>query len=123
MFYNVLTNKLNYSLDKRYHFYHILVHNYLKLSELNEEHISKTLFKIIYKYNKNIIENDIENIVSKENINGIKLKQIVTNNDYKKLMQIFNGLNIKINEWIQIHNVLKVWMEIKYIRINYKRII
>eukprot|EP01084_Bolivina_argentea_P051915 95421_1 len=44
MFYNVLSEQLNYSLDKRHQFYHILLHQYIKLSELNQYNISQILY-------------------------------------------------------------------------------
>ncbi len=53
MSHDILTNKLKYSLDKRDHFYRILVHSYLQVSELNARYVTKTLFKIVF-------ENDID---------------------------------------------------------------
>eukprot|EP01084_Bolivina_argentea_P194253 333258_1 len=37
MFYSILYDKLNYSLDKRHQFYHILLHHHMKLSDFNPE--------------------------------------------------------------------------------------
>eukprot|EP01084_Bolivina_argentea_P227253 383821_1 len=76
IFYEILSQKLNYSLTKRHQFYHILLHHFIKLSELNEDNISKILltrFNITCKHNKyikNIQLNDIKEIINKQQING-----------------------------------------------------
>eukprot|EP01084_Bolivina_argentea_P108891 194625_1 len=46
MFYDILANKLHYSLNKRHQFYHILLHHYLKLSDLNKQNTIQILFKL-----------------------------------------------------------------------------
>eukprot|EP01084_Bolivina_argentea_P108892 194626_1 len=46
MFYDILSNKLHYSLNKRHQFYHILLHHYLKLSDLNKQNTIQILFKL-----------------------------------------------------------------------------
>eukprot|EP01084_Bolivina_argentea_P108890 194624_1 len=64
MFYDILANKLHYSLNKRHQFYHVLLHQYLKLSDLNKQNIIQILFRrciIACQKGKDININDIKN--------------------------------------------------------------
>eukprot|EP01084_Bolivina_argentea_P311347 538914_1 len=49
MFHSILSNELKYSLKRRHQFYHILLYNYLELSQLNKENIIHVLATIIQK--------------------------------------------------------------------------
>eukprot|EP01084_Bolivina_argentea_P113755 202686_1 len=111
MFYDVLSNQLKYhSLTKRHQFYHILLHQYLKLSDLEETHIIQILYILTSKYNQTITVKDVENVVVNNKINGVVLKKMVGGKcDYNKLSEKFSALNIQTANWKIIYGTIKFW--------------
>eukprot|EP01083_Nonionella_stella_P219994 787527_1 len=106
MFYKPLT-QLNYNkLNKRHQFYHILLHRYVPLSELNQSNVAQILPRIIGKHTANVERRDIQRIVRKESIDGSKLKNIVSKN---RLAQICGSVSISDTQWQEIRFYMKGW--------------
>eukprot|EP01083_Nonionella_stella_P034713 94929_1 len=107
MFYKPLTQH-NYTLDKRHQFYHILLHQWGRLSELNAANVAQILPRIIQKHIQTMDTDNIQRIVKKENIDGSKLRQIVRNN---RFAEIFSSCSASTSEsqWKQIRFYIKGW--------------
>eukprot|EP01083_Nonionella_stella_P216295 777687_1 len=113
MFYDILSNKLNYSSAKRQEFYLILVFNYLKLSQLNPDNISDILTNMVHKYDANIERHDMERIIRNKSINIQRLYQLVQMRDTcDALLSTFSILGLSKNDWLQIHKSLRTNMKI-----------
>eukprot|EP01083_Nonionella_stella_P034715 94933_1 len=84
MFYKPLTQQ-NYSLDKRLQFYHILLHQCVRLSELNADNVAQILPRIIQKHIQTMDTNRVQRIVKKEHIDGAKLRGIVRNHRFAEI--------------------------------------
>eukprot|EP01083_Nonionella_stella_P175297 610086_1 len=111
MFYKPLTQQLNYTkLNKRHQFYHILLHRYVPLSELNPSNVTKILPRIIQKHTAfaHVKTSDIQQIVEEKSIDGSKLVQIVRNN---QLAETFGSCSVSISDvqWREIRCYIKGW--------------
>ena len=107
MFYPVLSNKLHHSLQKRDQFYHILMHHYLRLNDLNQQNVIHILFNIMHEYNEHITTDNIQRIVNGKNMDGKTLKKLAHEQNGNALKEIFNKLHI--NSWNEILSVIKYW--------------
>eukprot|EP01083_Nonionella_stella_P101721 288631_1 len=107
IFYKPLTQH-KYTLDKRHQFYHILLHQCVRLSELNAINVVQILPRIIQKHIQTMDTNNIQRIVKKEHIDGSKLRQIVRNH---RFAEIFSSCSASTSDsqWKQIRFYIKGW--------------
>eukprot|EP01084_Bolivina_argentea_P094322 169562_1 len=104
--YKLLYNNLNYGLEKRHQFYHILLSNYLQFTDLNYQNVADILTNITLKYDENVEKHDIERIVENKNVNGTKLQQLINEQNCNELASTFSILLLDKNDWKNVHNLL-----------------
>eukprot|EP01084_Bolivina_argentea_P032162 59498_1 len=97
-------------IQKHFLIIHILLYNYLELTQLNKENIIHVLATIIQKYDTDIDKQDAEYTVKKSKLNGKTLQKLIEN-DYNKLANKFSQESITKNKWQKIYNFLNNWKE------------
>ena len=112
--YNIMANELNYPLQKRKQFYHILVFNHYALSEMDKINTVDILTHLIQLYNAKITRSQIDDIVYQERIDGQTLHELVQEGSFNELTSKFSNLSLRKVQWKKIWEKLENWENHKF---------
>ena len=111
MFYEILKNELEYSFEKRHQFYCILIHNYVKLSEMDMSNLINILFTKIIQYHSNMSQDNIKSIVGELKLTGKRLKNMMESHNPNQLQssKLNQRLKLSMEQCQDFHIFFRYW--------------